>query len=299
MGNRGLAALYRALKEPTGPHLDDEALAAIIDAELAGENVSLLFTNEIEHVETCEQCALAYSNLLVTMQEVMGDMALAAEAITPVEAYAAFLQTEIQKKTGQLSLLPELVNYLAGVLARQLTTVPVGRLPVKVPTGLIRQSPFAASLTADAVKNISATIVKNTAALSTFLTGQAAVIWNKPFLVTAELVDSKYRLTLNGSTAHIGEPKIAREVGNERLLTHLAIPDSPLQLEARLFRERSLTCRLTIQLRGTKESALAGHKIQVHYHPIEKSAETDTTGTAHFNDIPIAALPELKITVER
>jgi DNA-directed RNA polymerase specialized sigma24 family protein len=30
-----------------------------------------------------------------------------------------------------------------------------------------------------------------------------------------------------------------------------------------------------------------------------QTAETDTTGAAHFNDIPITSQPELKITIER
>lgn len=298
MRDHRLAALYQALKQPTGPHLDDETLAVIVDAELAGERVDLLYTKEIEHVEICEQCALAYSDLLMLMGEVMGDMALAADAVSPLEAYTAFLQLEIQKGVGELPRMPELAAHLAAALARQLKVKPIEELPLALLGGVIREWPSTVQLTADIVKAIAAIINRNTAALSVFLTGQAAMVWSKAFLVRAERVDNKCRLTLDGMAGQIREPQAAYEAGNDRLLTRLAIPNSPLQLEARLSRQTPLTCRLMIQLQRAKGTELAGYKIHIGYDGMEESAETDTTGIAYFNDIPIAALPELKITVE-
>lgn len=296
--NRGLAALYKALEKPAGPHLDDETLAAIVDAELAGEKVGQLYPGEIGHIESCEHCASTYSDLLLMMQEVVGDMALAAEAISPIEAYTAFLQREIQKKTGELALLPELVAYLAAALARKLKRKPDKKLPPVLLINLIQEWPASVKLTADMVKTIAAVISQNTAALSIFLTGQAAVIWRTAFSAAAELIENKYCLKFDPLPTQLGEPKATYEAGTDRLLARLAWPEPPLQVEARLSRQTALTCRLTIQLQGAKGTALGGHRIYILYYQVEESAETDADGAAYFNDIPIAALPELKITVE-
>lgn len=78
--DRGLAALYNALKRPVGPHLDDETLALIVDAELAGESIEHNFGSDLAHIERCEQCAANYSELLLMMQGILSDMALMAES---------------------------------------------------------------------------------------------------------------------------------------------------------------------------------------------------------------------------
>lgn len=87
MAKRGLAALYQALNSPPTPHLDDETLAQIVEAELAGENVDMLYSDQVEHIESCETCAAAYSELLVIMQEIVGEMAQAAE---PTDHFSTF-----------------------------------------------------------------------------------------------------------------------------------------------------------------------------------------------------------------
>lgn len=82
MSKRGLAALHQALSEPAGPHLDDETLARIADAEMAGEDVAALFKSQITHMELCEECAAAYSELVVMLQSTVEEMGQIAEALS-------------------------------------------------------------------------------------------------------------------------------------------------------------------------------------------------------------------------
>jgi hypothetical protein len=211
MPERGLAALYRALREPTGPHLDDKTLAFIVDAELAKEDVDTLFNEQMTHIESCESCAANYSELLVMMQRIVGEMALEAE-------------------------------------------------------------------TPDAV----------------------TMIWNRALAATADLINNKLRLTFTTPLPQIAEPKAVYGTGDERLLTRQTIPGSPpIILEARLSRRSPLTCRLTIQLQGQIEVNLVGYQVGIQYGEVKETAETGKTGAVQFDNIPIAALPGLEITVER
>ncbi|MFZ0547026.1 MAG: hypothetical protein WAM60_16395 [Candidatus Promineifilaceae bacterium] len=238
MPDRGLAALYQALNNPPGSHLDDETLALIVDAELAGEDVDKLFSDQIDHIETCESCATAYSDLMVMMQEMIGDMTRAAETVS---------QTETTSLTEEARLLKA-----------------------------------AAEPTSERLVN---------------LTQQAALVWNRVFSATADLIGDKYHLALAGSPSQLAEPRTAYHAGNDRLLVRLDLPGSLLHLEAHLSRQTLLTCHLTIQLKSAKETRLAGHMVQIRYKRIAESAETGNTGAVRFNNIPIAALPELEITV--
>lgn len=82
MSDRGLAALFLALTNSPTPHLDDETLSRIVDAELAGDNVDLIFNEQISHMETCETCASTYSELFLMMAEIVDNMAQTAETLT-------------------------------------------------------------------------------------------------------------------------------------------------------------------------------------------------------------------------
>jgi hypothetical protein len=210
MSERGLAALYRALREPTGPHLDDEMLALVVDAELAGEDVDTLFNEQMTHVGSCESCAANYSELLVMMQGIVGEMALEAEK-------------------------PDAVT----------------------------------------------------------------MIWNRALGATADIINNKLRLTFTTPLPQLGESKPVYETGDERILTRQTIPGPPpLTVEARLSRLSPLTCRLTIQLEGEVMVNLAGYRIGIRYGEVEETAETNKTGSIRFDNIPIAALSGLEITIE-
>lgn len=86
MSKRGLAALHQALSGADSPHLDDETLARIVEAELAGEAVETLFAAEMVHIESCERCATAYSELMVMLETAVEDLAHAAESVPRPEA---------------------------------------------------------------------------------------------------------------------------------------------------------------------------------------------------------------------
>lgn len=87
MSKRGLSALYQALTEPIGPHLDDETLAEIASAEAAGKNIDRMYDAQLVHIEACVKCAEAYASLVEMMFAATADMAQAANALAPIESY--------------------------------------------------------------------------------------------------------------------------------------------------------------------------------------------------------------------
>ena len=91
MSKHGLTTLYQALTEPLGPHLDDETLAEIASAEAAGENVDRMYADQLHHIESCVICAEAYASLAEGMLAATADMAEAANALTPFDAYGVQL----------------------------------------------------------------------------------------------------------------------------------------------------------------------------------------------------------------
>ncbi|MEM7117611.1 MAG: hypothetical protein AAF614_34585 [Chloroflexota bacterium] len=82
-----LDQLRQALSEPLGPHLDDEVLAEMATAEAAGEDIEVLFAQELIHLEQCVQCAEAYAELVELMETAVSAMAL--PAVVPPEVAQA------------------------------------------------------------------------------------------------------------------------------------------------------------------------------------------------------------------
>ena len=91
MSKLGLTALYQALVEPIGPHLDDETVAEIASAEAAGENVDQMYAIQLQHIESCVKCAEAYASLVVGMLAATTDMAETANVLASRETYGAHL----------------------------------------------------------------------------------------------------------------------------------------------------------------------------------------------------------------
>lgn len=91
MSKGGLAALQQALTEPPGQHLDDEMLAEIASAEVAGENIDRAYDAQMQHIEACVKCAETYASLVEGMLVATAGMAEVANALTPREALGAQL----------------------------------------------------------------------------------------------------------------------------------------------------------------------------------------------------------------
>jgi hypothetical protein len=56
-------------------------LSRIADAEIAGESVDNLFSRELEHMEQCERCAEAYSELFVVLETAVEAFGQTAETV--------------------------------------------------------------------------------------------------------------------------------------------------------------------------------------------------------------------------
>lgn len=206
-----LAALYKALKTPIGPHLSDETLSLIVDAQLAGESIEQNFESELAHIEHCEQCAANYSALLMMMQGILGDMALTAES-------------------------PDRIT----------------------------------------------------------------MIWEWVMSTTAEWVSKtkSLRLNLDAPLPQLRESGPVYGGQDERLLAKQEIAGTPpLILEVRLTRQTPLTCRLSIQLQSPEGDKVEKHQVQIQYEGVVRTAETNPTGAAAFDSLPIAALPTLEIVL--
>ena len=87
MSKLGLTALYQALVEPIGPHLDDETVAEIASAEAAGENVDQMYAIQLQHIESCVKCAEAYASLVEGMLAATTDMAETANVLASRKTY--------------------------------------------------------------------------------------------------------------------------------------------------------------------------------------------------------------------
>lgn len=156
MPDRGLAALYNALNTPLSSHLDDEVLALIVDAELAGENIEQIYQEQLTHIEICERCATNYSELVLAMHGIFEDMAEAAEssdritliwnqALTVLSEYINNnLRLTFSAPTLQISEpKPAYIANAERLLTRQ---VLAGRPLINLEARLIRRSPLTCRL---------------------------------------------------------------------------------------------------------------------------------------------------------
>jgi hypothetical protein len=218
MNKRGLAALFEALSTPIGSHLDDETLAVMVDAEMAGEDIEALYGSQIGHIERCERCASAYSELMVLLQ-------------TAVEALGQEMAEPLPKADA-----PPL--------------------------------------------DISA-------------------IWRKALSFTAEQIGGHFRLRLLPDSGHyLRESPPIYGGDDEWPLPPLNLPTTrPLTLKAHFSRQTAESCGLTIKLQDLEGNPLANQSIQIQFDGQTKTAETAPDGAAAFNNIPIAALPRLTITI--
>ncbi len=214
MSRRGLAALYLAMSEPIGTHLDDETLAVIVDAEMAGQDVEQLYSSELAHIEQCERCASAYSELMLMVETAVEEM---AQSMTVPEDITAF---------------------------------------------------------------------------------DIAAIWRQAFSLTAEKIENQFRLSFGRPTSQFAEPGPVYQAGDDWSFPPIILPSSrPIQVDTALTRLSDDTCRLTIRLQALDDQPLSSPTIEIQYDQTVETAETAPDGSAHFTQIPIAALPSLTITI--
>ena len=123
MNRAGLRALRQTLRTQTSTHLDDETLAILATAEIGGEAIELIFAGELAHLETCVTCAESYDNLMLLMQEAIGEMTAAANLITPTQVFAALLADRLNTPHNQPSDLQR-IRQITDALPFTLTALP-------------------------------------------------------------------------------------------------------------------------------------------------------------------------------
>lgn len=301
MSKRGMSALYQALYSVPGAHLSDEKLAQVVGAEASGEDVESLFSVELEHIETCLQCAQAYHELATMMQATIGDMTTTAAAVNPIDVYVKLLLSNMEELVASQPALPQLVREVAASLPLGFTTLPsdASEVPPELVETAAQRTMPTEEIQAEIVAAIVRVIQQNISILAAFLSGQASAVWRRTLTVGRTSVqDNWYMFQLAPAPQTV--PVLAgAEIGEERVLLSQNIPAAiPLQVEARADRLSPLTCRLVVRVDRPGLTIPAGRIVRISYGDRQDMAETDDSGTAYFASIPIAALSDLTISVQ-
>ncbi len=280
-----LDELRRALKEPTGPHLDDERLAEIVTAEAAAEDVAALYVAEMAHLARCPNCAAEYGELMSLSLTAVADMAAAAQSITPQEAFIALLQQELDEPLA------------AGIHESAAAFPLLFARPPATP------EEFDASLanTALSPKNqaIVAAARRNLPALAAYLMGAAAAIWGQALAVQTAVSEQGHQLQLQPAPVSAVPVLSSSERGKEwpLLSRRVGYPVS-WHVAARARRQSATACTLTVQADRPGLADAGGRLITITYGERMVTAVTDANGAATFVNVPIAALPTLLLTID-
>jgi hypothetical protein len=305
MRSEALERLRKALVAPAGPHLGDETLAEIWSIEATGEQPAEHYRAALEHLESCPDCAEAYSALARLWQATTEDMSQAAAQIQPLEVYAALLTDRLQAALGSVPGLVEVVRLVAAGLPLYFSQPPAAE-PTIQPAWIEQIWQRAAApkpeLPPGFGAQISATIGQLGAALAVYLERQATQLWGKRLeasLVSAA-AGSALRLQLP-SHAGIAEEGVVWPPGKR-----WQILDRPVEVRGSdritLVAEKvtALGCRLAVGwvAESAGEAGLADRRVTIRFGAVEKTASLDPTGVAEFEAVPIAALPQLHISLQ-
>lgn len=284
MSNR-LNDLYHLLAQPVSPHLPDETLADMAMAEVSGEDVDARFPGEMSHLAQCEQCAAEYSELVAFSLAALGDMAAAAQTVTPEAVLLALLQKELAEPDASA----------AGEV--------VAALPLLFATPPTTPEAFDASLAETSLPQKSPALIaaarRNLAALAAFLVGQAAAIWGQAVEVKTAVSAQGYQLQLQPALKTAVPVLSSAEKGEEwRLLSRRIGHPVSWQVSARVLSQSATAGTLQIQADRPGLADASGRPITITYGERSITAVTDATGTATFTEVPIAALPILLVTID-
>jgi hypothetical protein len=286
MNNR-LDELHRLLANPVTTHLTDDNLAEMAAAEAAGEDVDVCYPDEMAHLAQCSHCATEYGELVAFSLAALGDMAAAAQAVTPEEVLLALLQKE-----------------LAEPVALDAAEI-VAALPLLFATPPATPEAFDASLAGTSLLQKSPALIaaarRNLAALTAFLVGKATTIWGQAVDVRVKtaVATQGYQLQLQPALKTAVSILSSAEKGREwRLLSRRVGHPVSWQVSARVLAQSATAGTLKIQADRPGLADASGRLITISYGERSVTAVTDATGTATFADVPIAALPILMVTID-
>lgn len=286
-----LQALRDVLSAPLTSHLDDGQLAEIATAEVAGESLEANFPNETAHLETCVSCAEAYGELFALMQKALEGMADLAEATSPQQGFTNLLTQKLRQRLGDLPGLPDVSQTLARILPGYFPHAPT---EMDFNETLLKRLPSLPDLSPE---RLLATLRELRRALGFYLEGMANTLWGTPARLASETVKSWVNLHLTlvpqPVVPILGETKTTSP--DWTLAGTRAGQPLPLNVTLRAHRLSPLTCRVEVIVDRPGLFDPSGRPIELHYAGQNISAQTDATGLAVFDPVPIAALPELEI----
>jgi hypothetical protein len=280
-----LDELRHALTEPIGPHLDDEQLAEIAAAEVAGEDVDAIYDGEMAHLACCPDCAIEYGELVALSATAVAAMAAAAQSMTPQQVFSAVLQQELAEPA--VADVPEVVAALP-LLFAQPPAIPEEFDAVLATTAWLQKS-----------QAVVAAARHHLAALAAYLISTAAATWGQALAVQTAVTPQGHQLQLQ-PTAVSAMPLLSSvETGTEwHLLSRRVGYPVSWHVSARAVYETTTACTLQVQADRPGLADASGRMITIVYGERRVTAVTDVNGIATFPPIPIAALPTLLIAID-
>jgi len=296
MSDRGLSALYKALTSPLGDHLDDEVFAELANAEVTGEDIEARYPSQVKHIESCVQCAQAYSELVELMLLAVDGMDAAASAVQPVETYAALILRDLEKLIPQFPKLAEFVRSLTSKLPTLFINLPSSQTDIdfdRLTTLVIETDPSisdATSLTTAIVQGIQ----QNLGALSIYLERVANSLWGRSIRVKQQITDDWQNLFLSLGPQYrqaiLGELDVVE--GEWPLMQLQSGHGLPFQVSAWAERISPVACKIYVQIDRPGLVDAAGRIIELSYDGQTLSSQSDESGTAVLEPVPIAAIPQ-------
>lgn len=294
--SNGQAHLRRALLEPPGGHLDDDMLALLATLEAAGENIDQHYPVEVAHLETCVTCAEAYAQLMALMLTAVGDMEAAAERYDPQANLQHYLQEALD---AELQAAPELKRELEAWLETApatLTQIDTQEVERALPTTGLWSPSFRARLTQALSQRLTW--------LRDYALATAQTAWDQAFTWQAEPASGWYHLRLQPLPAKSVPLLSTRQVGAQREVVATRTP-GPLGLNLVIVTQAldALRCQLLVSVDRPGLSQASGRVVELRYGGavgdiMERTAVTDERGIAEFDEVPIAALPHLSVTIQ-
>ncbi len=114
-----LLELQRLLMEESVEVMDDELLAEIASAAAAGEDVDVLYADEMRLIESSVPLAEAYGELAAMMETAVFTMSQAAQAVSPRDIYLGMLAERVTLSPEQRVAAGDVVDRLAVLLAEE------------------------------------------------------------------------------------------------------------------------------------------------------------------------------------
>ena len=292
MNRAGLNSLQQTLKTQRSTHLDDETLAMMATSEMGGEAIELMFAHELAHLETCVLCAESYANLMVLMQEALGEMTAAANLISPAHVLAALLADRLSTPHDQTDSLQR-IRQITDALPFTLTTLPTQSADVTIET-ITAAAPDASPTL---ITTLTQAMQDNLAALRLYLNRVADSLWGQMVNLQADVVGTWRTVQLTPTVRPQTALLHGEETGPTWQLFSQSVGPVPLTITAWATRLSPLACELTVRADRPGLRRPADRTIRIEYPGHSHTLTTNDNGEVRLSPVPVAALPHLKIEV--